>query len=115
MPLSPRLGVRVDSVLDSAIDTQGYLGGVNYYLPTPKSVNAQKFQFYVTASVGVDRITPADSPTQQHIAVMAGGGFNYDPTGAGHFALGAEIRFARFPGLGSGNFAVLSFGPSIKW
>lgn len=115
VPVSKDFSLRVDSLLDSAVDAQGYFGGINYFLPVPKALNPNKVQLFVTGSVGVDILSPGNLPSKQHISGLAGGGFNYDPTGSGHFALGAEVRYGRLPGLGTGNTVIVSFGPSVTW
>lgn len=114
------LSFRSDNLLAPANDLQGYFGGVQYFLPTAKllkktTLNAKSFQFYLTGSVGVERIVPATGPNKQHIGVLAGGGANFDPTGSGKFSLNLfEVRYARLPGIAQ-NTAIVSSGLTLTF
>lgn len=113
------LDLREDNLLASG--AQGFFGGFNYRLPVlstklnnmSPTLNGYRFQFYVTASAGVDRIT-SGVVTAQHYAFLAGGGINYDLTGSGRWTFGGEVRYAKLPGLAN-NTAIVSVGPSIHF
>lgn len=113
--------LREDNILAPGANFQGFFGGFNYRLPAlsthlnnvSTSMNGYRFQFYLTGSVGVDRITlPAE--TKQHYAFMAGGGVNYDLTGSGRYTMALEVRYAKFPGSAN-NTVVVSVGPAIHF
>lgn len=114
--------LREDNILVPGQNFQGYFGGFNYRLPAistavnnvSPNLNGYRFQFYLTASMGVDRITPPNENTAQHYAFLAGGGVNYMLTSGGMWTLGVEIRYAKFPGLAN-NTAIVSLGPSIHF
>jgi hypothetical protein len=115
------LDLREDNILAPGNNFQGFFGGFNYRLPilstklnsVSPTVDGTRFQFYVTASVGVDRIT-LPTGTNQHYAVLAGGGVNYDLTGSGRWTFGGEVRYAKLPGLNN-NTAIVSLGPSLHF
>jgi hypothetical protein len=110
--------VREDNLLASGFQFFG--GGFNYRLPVLQTklnnaspnLNGFRFQFYLTGTVGVDRITVGQ--TAQHYAFLAGGGVNYDLTGSGTWTLGGEVRYAKFPGLNN-NTVVVALGPAIHF
>ncbi len=78
-------------------------------------LNPSAFQLYVTGSVGVDDVSEANGPTKQHIAVLAGGGLNYDPTGTGKFSVNlVEVRYARLPGV-ENNTAIVASGLRLSF
>lgn len=113
--------LREDNIIVPGQNLQAFLGGFNYRLPVistklnniSPNVNGYRFQFYVTGSVGVDRITLPDA-TRQHYAFLAGGGINYDITGSGTWTMGVEVRYAKFPGLAN-NTAIVSVGPTLHF
>jgi hypothetical protein len=107
VPVSSKLSLGTLVLLDSAINTNGYYGLVEYNLPLPKSVDSKKFQFFVSGALGVDQVT------DQHISGGGFVGFNYDPTGSGHFAIGPRVGYLRLPGSASPNAAVVSLGTQI--
>jgi hypothetical protein len=117
---TPNFDLREDTIIAPGQNFQAFMGGVNYRLPVistklnnaSPNVDGSRFQFYVTASVGIDRITLGD--TRQHYAFLAGGGINYDLTGSGKWTMGGEVRYAKFPGL-LNNTVVVSLGPSIHF
>lgn len=112
--------LREDNLIAPASNLQGFFGGFNYYLPVlsqklnnlSPQLNGTRFQFYLSASVGQDRLTGAHQ--SQHYAFLAGGGLRYDLTASGHYSLGAEVRYAKLPGLAN-NTAIVSVGPSIHF
>ena len=115
LPVSSKINVGTMVLLNSATDTNAYMGQFSYTLPLPKSVDAKKFQCLVIGSVGVDQVSFTNAPTQQHIA---GGGFvqlNYDPTGSGHFAFGPMVGYLRLPGSSQPNTAVVALGANISF
>src|SRR5207253_2350321 len=99
---------------------QFYGGGFNYRLPIletklnnfSSTLNGMRFQFYLTASAGISRITTAN-PTQ-HYGFFGGAGVNYDLTSSGTWTLGAEVRYAKLPGLNN-NTAVVTMGPAFHF
>lgn len=118
--ISNNLSVRADEILAPGNNTQVYVGGVQYFVPMAKllsktKLNSTQFQFYVTGSVGIDRIVPATGPSAQHISLLAGGGLNYSPAGSGKFSINLfEIRYARLPGLAN-NTALVSSGLKLTF
>jgi hypothetical protein len=119
---TPNLDLREDNILAAGNNVQVFAGGFNYRLPVLSSklnnvspnLNGYRFQFYITASVGVDRITQVDGTTAQHYAVLAGGGLNYDVTGSGRWTFGGEVRYAKLPGFANST-AIVSVGPSLHF
>jgi len=110
--------LREDNILAPGQNFQGFFGGFNYRLPAistklnnvSPNVNGYRFDFYITASAGVDRIT-LPTNTAQHYAFLAGGGITYDLTNSGTWTLGVEVRYAKLPGLAN-NTAIVSVGPA---
>lgn len=108
-----------DTNLVSGGNFQGFYGGFNYRLPVLSSklnnisptVNGFRFQFYITASAGIDRVADASGNVRQHYSFLAGGGVNYDLTNSGSWTLGGEVQYAKLPGLAN-NTAIVSFGPA---
>lgn len=115
LPVSTRLSIGTMVLLNSATDTNAYMGQASYSLPMPKSVDANKFDFRLVMAVGVDQISFVKAPTQQHIC---GGGLiqmNYDPTGSGHFGFGPMVGYLRLPGSSQPNTAVIALGGQISF
>jgi hypothetical protein len=75
------------------------------------NLNFLKFQFGVIATVGVTRITSVD---RQHFGYTGGGYVNYSIDQGGHYSLGAEIQYARFPGLANNTWTV-SLDPAVHF
>lgn len=124
LTVTDKFDLRNDNIIAPGNNFQGFFGGFNYRLPiishklnnASPTLNGERFQFYLTASVGIDRITPAvkTDATKSHYAVLAGGGVNYDLTGSGHWTFGAEVRYAKLPGL-QNNTAIVSVGPTLHF
>jgi hypothetical protein len=121
LSVTPKLDLREDNVMVPGQNFQGFFGGFNYRLPAfsrvldnaSPNLNGYRFQAYVTASAGIDRIMgPVE--TRQHYAFLAGGGLNYDLTGTGRWTFGVEVRYGKLPGLAN-NTALVSVGPSLHW
>lgn len=117
--------LREDNVITPSIGStsfSAFLGGFNYRLPVlstklnnvSPNLNGYRFQFYLTGSAGVDRVTDASGNTREHYAFLVGGGVQYDLTQSGSWTLGGEVRYAKFPGLAS-NTAIVSFGPQFHF
>lgn len=108
--------------LVSGQNFQGFYGGFNYRLPVlstklnnvSPTVNGYRFQFYITGSAGVDRVTDPAGNVRQHYSFLAGGGVNYDVTQSGSWTLGGEVQYAKLPGLAN-NTAIVSFGPAYHF
>lgn len=117
--ISPNLSLRGEAIMAGS-STNAYAGGVQYVLPSAKllaksTLNPKTLQFYVTGSLGVDRVAVSASNTQQHLAALAGGGINYSPMADGKFSIGlVEVRWARLPGLTS-NTALVSSGLKLSF
>lgn len=100
---------------------QYFGGGFNYYLPSlstalnniSPTLDGLRFQFWITGSAGVDRVTQS-SLTNEHYAFTAGGGVSYALSASGTWTLGAEVEYAKFPGLAN-NTAIVKLGPSIHF
>src|SRR5262245_12944995 len=91
--ITDKFSLRQDSILGQAGDFTGYYGGVEYNLPgLSKKLNAisqfdaNHLQFYVTASVGIDRV-PGNGVDVQHYSYLGGGGARYSPNGDGRFSV----------------------------
>lgn len=119
--ITPKLSLRNDDILAPANDFQGYFGGAQFWLPIKflAKTNLSALALYVTASIGIDRVVPASlsaqpgAPSQQHIAVLVGGGFNWKPSAGPEVNL-IEVRWARLPGLAT-NTAVVSSGFTLNF
>lgn len=127
MTVTPNFDLREDNVITSDAGLMGFFGGFNYRLPilstklnnASPTLNGNAFQFYITASAGVDRLSiPAfgstAASTAQHYAFLAGGGVNYRITAGGAWTFGAEIRYAKLPGY-QNNTAIVSVGPTLHF
>jgi hypothetical protein len=116
LQVTENFSLRQDSILGQAGNFTGYYGGFEYNLPSlSKKLNAvsqfdaNHLQFYLTASVGVDRVSSLSGDVQ-HYSGLVGGGARYDPTGSGRFGLQLfELRYLKAPGFAN-NTAVLSTG-----
>lgn len=118
---TPNLDLRDDNIVATGSSFTGFFGGINYRLPVlstklnnvSPNLNGARFQFYLTASAGVDRITSGATPVQ-HYAFLAGGGVNYDLTGSGSWTLGIEARYAKLPGFAN-NTAIVAVNPTFHF
>lgn len=115
--ITPNFSLRDDNILAPSNGVQFYGGGANYFLPTSfiskTLLDPSSLQPYVTASIGVDRIVPASGPSQQHIALLIGGGLNYKPA-SGVWVNLFEARYAKLPGLAN-NTAIISSGFTLNF
>jgi hypothetical protein len=115
--ITPNFSLREDSILAPSNGMQFYGGGGSYFLPTKflakTLLDPKALQPYVTASVGVDRVVPATGASQQHIAVLIGGGLNYKPAN-GVWVNIFEARYARLPGVAN-NTAIVSSGFTLNF
>ncbi len=114
------ISLRSDNILTPSNGVQMYTGGVQWFpnissFLSKTKLNAKQFQFYLTGSAGIDRVVPASGPSQQHIALLAGGGINYSPSSNGVFSVNlAEVRYAHVPGFANST-AIVSSGVSLTF
>lgn len=113
--VTKNVALRSDNMMVPGSNLQAYFGGVEYTLDASKllaktSLPVNEFQPYVTASAGVDVVTPSGfAATQQHYAFLAGAGINYDPANTGHFAINLiEVRWAKLPGYANSTVVIAS-------
>lgn len=113
---------REDNLVPAVPGQLAFFGGFNYHLPpistaiqNGTNLNGFNFDFYLTGSLGVTRITDSSNNTASHYAGLAGVGVNYKLSKGGTWAMGFEARAARLPGMASGWTAVISLGPSIHF
>ncbi len=115
--ITPNFSLRDDNILAPSNGMQFYGGGANYFLPTSflskTLLDPKSLQPYATASIGIDRIVPASGPSQQHIALLIGGGLNYKPA-TGVWVNLFEVRYAKLPGIAN-NTAVVSSGFTLSF
>lgn len=123
---TPNFDLRYDTFIapnpNSSSTFTAFFGGFNYRLPilstkvnnVSPTINGFRFQFYITGSAGVDRVTDSSGVTKQHYSFLGGGGVNYDLTQSGKWTLGVEAEYAKLPGLVN-NTAVVKFGPAIHF
>lgn len=118
--ITNNFSLRADEIMAPSANLNAYLGGFKYFIPTTKALaktnlNASSFQFYVTGGAGVNRWTDATGKINQHIAAVAGGGVNWDPTNSGNFSVNViEVRWARFPGF-QNNTVLVSSGLKLSF
>jgi hypothetical protein len=121
--ITPRFSLRNDNLMVPGSGFSGYFGGFEYSLPQlgvalnnmSPNLNGNKFQFYLTGSMGIDRIALQDGSATQHYAFLAGGGVRYDPTSSGHFSVNLiEVRWAKLPGYANST-AVVSSGLTLSF
>lgn len=111
--LTKNLALQSDNILAPGNDLQAYLGGVRYNFNLDKylaKTNIPKGTFlpYVHAAVGIVRNVPSVGQDQQHYSVLAGGGFDYDPTGQSRFSFGPRVEWFNAPGFGHPNGLAIS-------
>lgn len=115
--ITPNFSLRDDNILAPSNGMQFYGGGGTYFLPTSllskTLLDPSTLQPYVTASIGIDRIVPASGPSQQHIALLIGGGLNYKPA-SGVWVNLFEARYAKLPDLAN-NTAIVSSGFTLNF
>jgi len=122
---TPNFDLREDNVLVPGTNLMGFFGGFNYRLPAistalnnvSPTLNGYSFQFYLTGSAGVDRISPpagSSLPVAQHYAFLAGIGFNYKLSKGGAWTFGGEARYAKLPGYAN-NTAIIGVGPTLHF
>lgn len=115
LPVNSKINVGTMVLLNSATNTNAYMGQFSYTVPMPKSIDAKKFQVLATGAVGIDQVSFTNAPTQQHIAGGAFVQLNYDPTGSGHFGFGPMVGYLRLPGSSQPNTAVVALGAQISF
>lgn len=116
---TPNFDLKNTNLVANSGNFVGLYGGFNYRLPIlstklnniSPNINGMRFQFYITGSAGIDRVTDAAGNVRQHYSFLAGGGINYDLTNSGTWTLGGEVQYAKLPGLAN-NTAIVSFGPA---
>ena len=118
LTFTPNLDLGSFNIVAPGQNFQYFAGHVNYRLPklanfinNKTNWNALRLQFGVTASLGVDRITNVSA---QHFGATGGGFVNYSLDSGGHYSLGAEIQYAKFPGLANNTF-IVSLDPAIHF
>jgi hypothetical protein len=117
---TPNFELYDDNILAPGQNFRYFGGGFRYYLPVlsqklnnaSPNVNGFRFRFALEAGAGVDRITQP-VPTQ-HYGFTAGGRVEYDLTNSGTWTMGADVRYAKFPGLNN-NTAIVSLGPAVHF
>lgn len=116
--VTPNNAVGLYSILSPGQNFQYYAGRYNYVFQALSNklnnlgpVNFLKFQFGATASTGMDRITTTGA---QHYAYSGGGFVNYSMDSGGHYSLGVELQYARFPGLKQNAF-IVALDPAIHF
>lgn len=122
----PNVDLREDNIVVSTPAAQGtsmaFFGGFNYRVlelsrflqNASPTLNGYRFQFYVTGSAGVDRVTDAAGNTRQHYAFLGGGGISYLINASGSWQIGVEVRYAKLPGIAN-NTAIVGVGPSFHF
>lgn len=115
--ITANFSLRDDNILAPSNGMQFYGAGGNYFLPTAflkkTLLNPASLQPYFTGSIGVDRIVPAKGSSQEHIALLIGGGLNYKAT-SGMWVNLFEARYAKLPGLAN-NTAIISSGFTLNF
>lgn len=120
--VTKNFALRYDNLISPEANMLGFFGGFEYNLPALSKTlnnaspfNGNNFQFYVTSSFGIDRLSPANAPAVQHYAALAGGGVRYDPTANGKFTVNlAEVRYAKLPGY-QNNTVIVSSGLNLHF
>jgi len=118
--ITSTISLRSDNILAPSNGVQMYTGGVQWFpnlsgFLAKTKLNPKQFQFYLTGSAGIDRLVPAAGPSQQHIALLAGGGINYSPSSNGVFSVNlVEVRYAHIPGLANST-AIVSSGVNLTF
>jgi len=121
--ITPNFALRNDNIIPGASVLSGYFGGAQYTIPDLSAklqnlspfLNGNNFQFYVTASAGVDRIAMPTGDTKQHYAFLGGGGVNYAPNGNRVFSVNLfEVRYAKLPGYAN-NTVIVSTGVKLNF
>jgi len=83
--VTTNFSLRSDNIV--ATGQQGYFGGVQYFLPSPKilaktNFDPSTFQFYIAGSGGL-----INNGVTQRPGFLARGGVNYDPTHSSKFTV----------------------------
>lgn len=110
--LTNHIVLQSDNLLAPANNLQGYYGGIRYNfslnsLVGKTNIPKDTFQPYLHGAFGVVRNVPATGTSTQSYSGMAGGGFDYDPTGGGHFAIGPRVEYFNAPGFGGSPHGVV--------
>lgn len=117
LTLTPNFDVGNLDIIAPGQNFQYFAGHFNRRIPqlanyfnNHSTQNMLKFQFGVTGSVGIDRLTATG---RQHFGATGGGFVNYS-LGGGRYSLGAEVQYAKFPGLANNTF-IVSLDPAIHF
>lgn len=121
LTITPNLDLLERNILGSGNTFQYFAGGAQYRLPVlstklnnaSPNLDGMKFQFFIRASAGVDRITDATGNVHQHYGFTGGGGVNY-LLGSGTWSLGGSVEYAKFPGYAN-NTWIAEFGPQVHF
>lgn len=96
-----------DNILAPGINFQGFFGGARYNVNSlfkkalgKTTISPSMFNPYGHAAFGIVRNVPATGPSVQHYGFMLGGGFDYDMTNSGKFAVGPRVEYLHAPGFG---------------
>lgn len=116
--VTPNFDIGNMDVVAPGNNFQYFSGRVNYRIPylsnklnnLSSTINGLKFQFGLTASAGLDRITTGGN----HFGFTAGGFANYSFDQGAHYTLGAEVQYAKWPGLNNNTFTV-ALGPAVHF
>lgn len=115
---TPNNGIGLQTIFAPGDNFQYYSGRYDRHIPylsnklqnASPTLNGYKFDFGVTASAGVVRITgPAST---QHYGFTGGGFVNYYVNNT--WSLGAEVQYAKFPGLNNSTFTV-ALDPAVHF
>jgi len=111
--VTPKYLLREDNIIGPGANLNAYLGGLQYQPAVAKflqktTLNSKSIQPYLMALAGANHVTnPATGTTVQHPSFEAGGGVNYDPTGAGKFTVNlVEVRYLKAPGFNNNAVSV---------
>lgn len=122
--VTPDFALKQTNLLSSGAATNGFYGGGDYTLPflskklnnMSPTTNGYDFQFQITGSVGVLRVTMPTGQVNQHWSAMFGGRVNYAIKGSKTFSLGLEVQdLYASRDLPKKNNLLIALGPSIHF
>lgn len=119
---TPNFDLLERNLISTGPGFQYFAGGTNYRIKPlsvgfnnmSSNVNGLRFQFGITESVGVVRITDSNGVTRQHYGFTGGGFVNYSLTQGGMFTMGATVEYAKFPGFAN-NTWIVKLSPAIHF
>jgi len=123
LQITQNFDLRQTDFVATGSNISAFFGGVDYTIaPFSKwldnispNLDGYNFQLQATASMGVDRVTPAGSTNiAEHYAFLAGGRLSYAIAGSNTWGLVADIEYAKLPGLAN-NTVIVSVGPTIHF